>query len=255
MPHLHARTDILLGEETRRLLSQRTVFIAGLGGVGGAAAESIVRAGIGHVILLDHDVVSPSNINRQLLALHSTIGQKKTSVAKARFEDICPEVKITVLDQFLHADSAEELLAPYSPDFLLDCIDSIGCKAALVKAAQSRGIPVISAMGAGNALDVSKVRIARLDRTEVCPLAREMRKHMKRLRGKQNYPVVYSNEQRRQALPHTPVGGKEGEPSGRPRAVNGTISYLPGLFGMMMAGYVIEQLVKKIEQEKKSSSI
>lgn len=248
MPHQHARTDILISEPVRRLLASRTILIAGLGGVGGAAVEAIVRAGIGTVILLDHDVVSPSNINRQLLAVHSVIGQKKTAAAAARFKDINPDVNLIILDEFLHADGAENLLSPYRPDYLLDCIDSIGCKAALVKAAQNRGIRVISAMGAGNCLDVSKVKIARLDRTEVCPLAREMRKHMKRLRAKQNYPVVFSAEERRQPLPHAPVGGKSGEPAGRPRAVNGTSSYLPGLFGMMMAGYVLRELVLEIEQ-------
>lgn len=251
MPHQHARTDILIGEEVRQALKNRSIFIAGLGGVGGHAAEAIVRAGVGTVILLDHDVVAPSNINRQLLATHSVIGQKKTQIAAARFRDISPEVNLVVLETFLHADGAADLLAPYQPDFLLDCIDSIGCKAALVKAAQNRGIRVISAMGAGNALDVTKVKIARLDRTEVCPLAREMRKHMKRLRAKQNYPVVYSTEERRQALPHAPVGGGEGEPTGRPRATNGTSSFLPGLFGMMMAGYVLRQLILEIEKGKK----
>lgn len=251
MPHIHARTDILLGEAGRRYLAERTVFIAGLGGVGGQASEAIARSGIGHILLLDHDVVSPSNCNRQLLALHSTLGKKKTEVARERLLDINPGLKITVVNQFLHADGAEDLLAPYQPDFLLDCIDSIGCKAALVKAAQNRGIRVISAMGAGNCLDVSKVKIARLDRTDVCPLAREMRKHMKRLRGKQNYPVVFSTEERRQPLPHQPVGGKPGEPTGRPRAVNGTISFMPGLFGMMMAGYVIQTFVREFEARGK----
>lgn len=250
MPHQHARTDILLGESTRRALQKCSVFIAGLGGVGGNAAEAIVRAGVGTVILLDHDVVSPSNINRQLLATHRVIGQKKTQVAAERFREINPAINLIMIDEFLHADGAKALLTPYQPDFLLDCIDSIGCKAALVAAAQQRAIPVISAMGAGNAIDVSKVKIARLDKTEVCPLAREMRKHMKRLRAKQNYPVVYSTEERRQPLPHAPVGGSEGEPTGRPRAVNGTSSFLPGLFGMMMAGYVLRQLILKIESSQ-----
>lgn len=242
MPYFQARTDILIGEAARRFLSEKTMMVAGLGGVGGQAAEALARAGIGHLILLDHDKVSPSNINRQLLALHSNIGQLKTQAAAARLKDINPEIRLTLLEQFLQPDGAEALFAEYRPDYLLDCIDSIACKAAMVKAAQAQKIPVISAMGAGNCLDVSKVGIAKLEKTAACPLAREMRRHMKALRGSLRYPVVYSTEERRQPLPHAPVGGDN---SGRARAVNGTISYLPGLFGMMMSGYAINDLLQK----------
>lgn len=240
MPYPQARTDILIGEAARQYLAARTVMVAGLGGVGGQAAEALARSGIGHLILLDHDSVSPSNINRQLFALHSTIGQQKTDVAASRLRDINPELKLTLLPQFLRPEAAAELFAAYQPDYVLDCIDSIACKAALVKSAQDRKIAVISAMGAGNCLDVSKVQIGKLAQTSGCPLAREMRRNMKALRGSLRYPVVYSTEQRRQPLPHAPVSGE----AGRPRAVNGTIAYLPPLFGLLMSGYVVNELLQ-----------
>lgn len=241
MPHLHARTDIVLGESARRYLFTKTVMVAGLGGVGGQVAEALARTGIGHLVLLDHDVVAPSNINRQILALHSTVGQKKVEVARARLLDINPEIKLTLLGDFLYPSNAMALLSGFDLDYLCDCIDSIACKAALVKAAQDLRVPVISAMGAGNALDVSKVRIDKLERTHGCPLAREMRRHLKLLRAKRRYPVVYSTEERRQALPHAPVGGKT---PGRARATNGTVSFLPSLFGLMMVGYVVNDLLR-----------
>lgn len=242
MPYPQARTDILIGEAARKYLGERVVMVAGLGGVGGQAVEALARAGIGHLILIDHDTVSLSNLNRQLLALHSNVGQKKTQVAIERLKEINPDIEITTLEMFLQPSDAEALFERYQPDYLLDCIDTIACKAALVKAAQVKKVPVISAMGAGNCLDVTKVRIAKLEKTEVCPLAREMRRHLKALRAHLRYPVIYSTEERRKPLPHSPVSG---EYTGRPRAVNGTISYLPGLFGMMMSGYAINQMLEK----------
>lgn len=242
MPTAQARTEILLGSEATAALRDKTVMVAGLGGVGGYCAEAIARAGIGRLIILDHDVVSPSNLNRQLPALHSTIGARKTDVMSARLRDINPELELVVLQQFLRPDGAHDLLKPLGKiDFLADCIDSIACKAALVHAAQQRGIAVISAMGAGNRLDVNKVRIKTLNQTSGCPLARELRKSLKNLGANLRYPVVFSDEPRRQPLPHQPIEGAE---PGRARAVNGTISYLPGLFGLMMAGHIIHSLVE-----------
>lgn len=125
-------------------------------------------------------------------------------------------------------------------DFVADCIDSIACKAALVAACHRHGVPVISALGAGNCLDVSRVRVAQLNQTQMCPLARELRRKLRELNAPLNYPVIYSDEPRRPPLPHQPVGG---DTPGRPRAVNGTISYLPALFGVMLAGVVIHRLL------------
>ena len=236
----HARTEILVGTDGVRRLHDKTVLIAGLGGVGGYCAEAVARAGVGQMIILDHDTVSPSNLNRQLLALHSTLGRKKTEVMRERLLDINPDLALTVCDRFIHPSDAGDWLAAFAPDMLADCIDSIACKAALIAAAQARGIAVISAMGAGNRLDVSRARIRSLNQTSGCPLARELRRTLKAHGANLGYPVVYSDEPRRQPLPHQPVGG---DVPGRARAVNGTISYLPALFGIMMAGYIVERLL------------
>ena len=240
MPTAHARSQILIGADGIDRLRHKTVLIAGLGGVGGYCAEAVARAGVGQMIILDHDTVSPSNLNRQLLALHSTLGRKKTEVMRERLLDINPELALTVCDRFIHPSDAGEWLAAYTPDMLADCIDSIACKAALIAAAQARGIAVISAMGAGNRLDVSRARIRSLNQTSGCPLARELRRALKAHGANLGYPVVYSDEPRRQPLPHQPVGG---DVPGRARAVNGTISYLPALFGIMMAGHIIQTLL------------
>ncbi|MDS4032330.1 MAG: tRNA threonylcarbamoyladenosine dehydratase [Candidatus Contendobacter sp.] len=240
MPYPQARTEILIGTEGLTRLRAAHVLVAGLGGVGGYAAEALGRAGIGRLTLLDHDVVSPSNLNRQLLALHSTLGRPKVEVMAERLRDIDPAVELTLIGDFLQQDAAETLVAAAPYDHVADCIDSIACKAALVAACHRRGVPVISALGAGNCLDVSRVRVARLNQTQVCPLARELRRKLRELGSPLNYPVVYSDEPRRSPLPHQPVGG---ETPGRPRAVNGTISYLPALFGMMVAGVIIRRLL------------
>ncbi|MFZ4789888.1 MAG: tRNA threonylcarbamoyladenosine dehydratase [Candidatus Competibacteraceae bacterium] len=239
MPHPHARTEILIGAEGLARLRAARVLVAGLGGVGGYVAEALGRAGVGRLTLLDHDVVSLSNLNRQLVALHSTLGRPKVAVMAERLRDIDPALELTLIDQFLHPAAAEAVIAA-GYDYVADCIDSIACKAALVAACHRLGVPVISALGAGNALDVSRVRVAPLHQTQVCPLARELRRRLRALNAPLNYPVIYSDEPRRQPLPHQPVGG---DAPGRPRAVNGVISYLPALVGIMLAGVVIQRLL------------
>lgn len=240
MPHPQARTEILIGAAGLARLRAAHVLVAGLGGVGGYAAEALGRAGVGRLTLLDHDVVSPSNLNRQLLALHSTIGQPKVEVMAERLRDIDPEIELHLIREFLQPDRADDLVATARYDYVADCIDSIACKAALVAACHRHGVPVISALGAGNCLDVSRVRVSRLDQTQVCALARELRRKLRELNAPLDYPVVYSDEPRRPPLPHQPAGG---ETPGRPRAVNGTISYMPALFGVMLAGFIIRRLL------------
>jgi tRNA A37 threonylcarbamoyladenosine dehydratase len=240
MPHPQARTEILIGAAGLARLRAAHVLVAGLGGVGGYAAEALGRAGVGRLTLLDHDVVSPSNLNRQLLALHSTIGQPKVEVMAERLRDIDPEIELHLIREFLQPDRADDLVTTTRYDYVADCIDSIACKAALVAACHRHGVPVISALGAGNCLDVSRVRVARLDQTQVCALARELRRKLRELNAPLDYPVVYSDEPRRPPLPHQPVGG---ETPGRPRAMNGTISYMPALFGVMLAGFIIRRLL------------
>jgi tRNA A37 threonylcarbamoyladenosine dehydratase len=240
MPHPFARTEILIGRDSLLKLKEKHVLVAGLGGVGSYAAEAIARAGVGRLTLLDHDVVDPSNINRQLVALHSTIGQPKTRIMAQRLRDVNPALRIDLLEDFLQPREAEALILAGNYDFVADCIDSIACKAALVAACTQHGVPVVSAMGAGNRLDVTRVRVALLADTHGCPLAREMRAQLRALQATLAYPVVYTDEPRRPPLPHQPVGG---DTPGRPRAVNGTISYMPPLFGMMLSGVVIKQFL------------
>ncbi len=236
------RTEILIGAEGVATLARKHVMVVGLGGVGGFAAEALARSGIGRLTVVDHDTVSPSNCNRQLLALQSTIGRAKTEVMRERLLDINPGLQLQAVERFVSPDNAVELLAGEPPlDFVLDCIDSIACKAALVAACQEKGIPVISALGAGGRLDVTRVRVATLEKTERCPLAREMRKRLRRLEASLDYPVVFSDEEAVKALPHQPLDdGQEG----RARAVNGSSSFMPGIFGLMQAGYVISRLLE-----------
>ena len=233
------RTDLLLGRDVTARLRDRHVFIAGLGGVGSYAAEAIARAGVGRITLLDHDVVAASNLNRQLVALRSTVDLPKTTIMEARIRDIDPEIVVTARREFLRPDTIAGLL-PDDADFVLDAIDSIACKAALVATAQARGQAVISSMGAGGRIDPTAVRVGALAQTRVCPLARQMRKHLRRLGAHLEYPVVFSIEQPRKGTEHRPVAD-----GARPRSVNGTISYLPAIFGLTAAGHVIQTLITR----------
>lgn len=241
MSQIHERTQILIGSDGLARLAARRVLIAGLGGVGGFAAEIVARANIGRITLLDHDVVGASNMNRQLVALHSTIGMKKTEVLKQRIADINPAIDVRVEAGFLDPHGVEALLAG-GYDYVIDCIDSIFCKAALVHGCQRAGIPVASSMGAGGRTDVTKVGVTRLKDTRTCPLAREMRREMRRIGGSLDYPVVYSTEQPVKGTEHRPVGSATHP--GRARSVNGTISHMPALFGVMLGGFVVRQLLE-----------
>ena len=239
--NIHERTQLLLGADKLNSLSQRHVLIAGIGGVGSFAAEALARAGILNITLVDHDRVDPTNINRQLLALHSTSGQQKTAVMAARIKDINPNINLTLVEDFITSDNIKTQLqtAPY--DFVIDCIDSIACKAAMVVTAQQFKMPVISAMGAGGRLDVTKVLVSSLNETHTCPLAKAMRRSVKILDGNLNYPVVFSTEVPKKGSSHQAVF-QDGK-AAKSRSVNGTISYLPGLFGLMMAGHVIQEML------------
>lgn len=241
------RTQILLGEETLSQLQNHHILVAGLGGVGSFVAEALARIGIQRLTFLDHDVVSPSNLNRQLVALNSTIGKPKAEVMAMRVRDINAKIELRTINAFLHRDDAEALITGNNFDFVVDCIDSIACKAALVAACIKHNVLVASSMGAGNRLDVTKVRVANLNQTHGCGLAREMRATLHKMEVRTNYPVIYSEERPRQPLPHQPI---EGAVSGRPRAVNGTIAYMPALFGMMLTGVVTNKLLTKLGVEQ-----
>jgi tRNA threonylcarbamoyladenosine dehydratase len=241
MNPIHERTELLIGPEGLERLARRHVLIAGLGGVGSYAAEAIARAGVGRMTLLDHDVVGLSNMNRQLVALHSTVGRKKSEVMAERIRDINPDIRVDAVNDFLSPANVADRV-PGGLDYALDCIDSIACKAALVQHCQERRIPVASSMGAGGRLDPAALRVGPLGRTILCPLARELRKRLRRMGASLDYPVVYSAEQPVKGTPHRPLDGPR---PGRARAVNGTISYLPPLFGYTLAGLVIRALLNE----------
>lgn len=232
------RTHILLGDAGLARLAQQHVFVAGLGGVGSYCAEALARAGVGRLTLLDHDVVAASNINRQLPALLSTVGQPKGELMRARIMDINPDCQLEIMRIFLNTENVNELVPDC--DYVVDAIDSLACKVALVGESVKRGLRVASSMGAGNRLDPGKVKIADIGKTEMCPLAKQMRKRLHRHYGlRKGVLTVFSNEQPRAPLPPQPVDGP-----GRARAVNGTISYMPPLFGMMLAGAVVKALLE-----------
>ena len=239
-----ARTEILVGQLGLSQLAESHVVIAGLGGVGGACAESLCRAGIGELTLIDFDTVARTDLNRQLIALHSTLGKSKVKVLSERLRDINPETVINEKNLFIDSKKAEEIANEEDYNFVADCIDAIACKTNLIDACNRFKKPIISSMGAGGRLDPTKVTISRMDKTEYCGLARELRRQLRNKRASLKFPVVHSKELQIKALPHEAITATEFSPPGRPRAVNGAISYMPNLFGLMMAGHIIQAILK-----------
>ena len=237
LPAQFERTRILLTSDEMVRLTQAHVLVAGLGGVGSYCAEALARAGVGRLTLVDHDVVAPSNINRQLPALLSTIGQPKAELMRARIMDVNPACELHILREFLTPDNVIERV-PADVDYLIDCIDSLNCKVALVATSIERGLRVASSMGAGNKLDPARIHLADIAKTYQCPLAAVMRKRLRKRGIYKGVLTVFSDEPGRTPLAPQPVEG-----SGRARAVNGTISYMPPLFGLMLAGAVVQQLI------------
>lgn len=226
-----SRTALLLGEDGVSCLSSSRVAIFGVGGVGGYVAEALARAGVGTLDLIDKDDVSVSNINRQIIALHSTIGQYKVDVAAARIKDINPDAVVNVYRTFYLPETAGEFdFSAY--DYVVDAIDTVTGKIQLVLQAQAAGTPIISSMGAGNKLDPTKFEVADIYKTSVCPLAKVMRRELKS-RGVKKLKVVYSKE-----LPMTPnVSSRENG-----KQVPGSISFVPSTVGLIIAGEVIKDL-------------
>ena len=225
------RTKVLIGEEALLKLANSKVAVFGIGGVGGHVVEALVRAGIGEIDLIDNDIVSLSNLNRQIIALHSTIGRFKVDVAKERCLDINPNIKINTYKCFYSPDNADEFdLFEY--DYIIDAIDTISAKISLVERAHKYNIPIISAMGAGNKLDAKLFKVADISKTAVCPLAKIMRKEL-RLRGINHLKVVYSEE-----IPQK-INNNIGE------KLVGSLPYVPSVMGLLIAGEVINDLVTK----------
>lgn len=237
-PPQFARTEILIGQRGISLLASKHVFVAGLGGVGSYCAEALARAGVGKLTLVDHDKVAISNINRQLPALLSNVGAAKIELMRERIMNINPACLLTTHQTFLGTENMAEYV-PADADYVIDCIDSLNCKVALVATSVQRGLNVASSMGAGNRLDPGRIRLADISKTEMCPLARIMRKRLHKLGIRTGVLTVYSDEEPAAPLPPVAVDGP-----GRARAVNGTISYMPPLFGLMLAGEVLRRLLQ-----------
>ncbi|MFO7809232.1 ThiF family adenylyltransferase [Guyparkeria sp.] len=232
------RTELLIGEEGLQRLRAATVLVAGLGGVGGAAAESLARAGVGRLILLDHDTFAASNLNRQLLSTREVLGRGKAEVAVERLASIRDDIELVPSPDFLDVSGVEAFLDQHQPDFVADCIDSIAVKARLLAVAREQERSTFTALGAGNRLDPRQVQIGRLDQVHGCGLGSVLRRKLRKAGDPVDFPVVYSSETPRKPAPHQPT-----DDGSQPRAVNGTISYLPNLFGHVVAGETIRRLL------------
>jgi len=204
-----ARTEILVGQLGLSQLAESHVVIAGLGGVGGACAESLCRAGIGELTLIDFDTISNTDLNRQVIALHSTLGGSKVKVLAQRLRDINPDTVINEKNLFIDNNEAELIAKNEDLNFVADCIDAIACKTNLIDACNRSGKPIISSMGAGGRLDPTKVKISRMDKTEYCGLARELRRQLRNKSASLKFPVVHSTEIQIKALPHEDVNKNE----------------------------------------------
>lgn len=230
------RTRLLLGEEKMERLQQAHVLVVGLGGVGAYAAEMICRAGVGRMTIVDADTVQPTNINRQLPALHSTMGREKAEVLAARFKDINPDIQLTVLPVFLKDDNIPELLDAARYDFIVDAIDTLAPKCYLIAEALKRHIKIVSSMGAGAKSDITQIRFADICDTYHCGLSKAVRKRLQKLGIKRKLPVVFSTEQA------DPKAVLLTEDEQNKKSTCGTVSYMPAVFGCYLAEYVIKRL-------------
>lgn len=230
------RTRLLLGEEKSERLRQAHVLVVGVGGVGAYAAEMLCRAGVGHLTLVDADTVQPTNINRQLPALHSTLGQPKVEVLATRFRDINPEVELTVLPVFLKDENIPRLLDAARYDFVVDAIDTLAPKCHLIAEALRRRIKIVSSMGAGAKSDITQVRFADVWDTYHCGLSKAVRKRLQKMGIRHKLPVVFSTEQA------DPKAVLLTDDERNKKSTCGTVSYMPAVFGCYLAEYVIRRL-------------
>lgn len=230
------RTELLLGKEKMERLNHAHVLVVGTGGVGAYAAEMICRAGVGRMTIVDADTVQPTNINRQLPALHSTLGQEKVKILAQRFRDINPDLELTVHAEYLKDERIPQLLDEAHFDFIVDAIDTISPKCFLISEAWKRHIPIISSMGAGAKHDLTQIRFADLWDTYHCGLSKAVRKRLQKMGPKHKLPVVFSIEQA------DPKAILLTENELNKKSTAGTVSYMPAVFGCYLAQYVIEHL-------------
>lgn len=236
MLHEYSRTEALIGEEGIRRLGNAKVIVFGIGGVGSYVVEGLARSGVGALTLVDNDCVAVTNINRQLIALHSTIGRPKTEVAKERVRDIAPEILVHTYETF-YGLQTKELFNLKDYDYIVDAIDTVSSKLLLIEEANRLGVKIISCMGTGNKLDPSRFEITDINKTSGCPLAKVIRSEVRK-RGIKKLKVLYSKET---PLKPQPISG-EVRTTGRP--VPGSISYVPSVAGLMIAGEVIRDLIR-----------
>ena len=231
------REALLIGAEAVKKLQASHVAIFGIGGVGSYIAEALARAGVGQLTLIDSDVVTLTNLNRQLIALHSTLGQAKTEVMAARIRDISPDCDVRSVPEAYTPETRERFFAE-RPDYIADAIDSVGCKLDLIETAITRGIPILSAMGTGNRLDPTQFVITDLAETSGDPLARVMRAGLRK-RGIVHHTVLYSK---------APPCKLLSSPEDGSRPVPGSVSWCPSVAGLMMAGYIVNALISQTDE-------
>lgn len=237
-----SRTEMLIGQEGLKALKDATVAVFGVGGVGSHAIEALARCGVGRLVLIDNDTVSLTNINRQSIALHSTVGQHKTQVMKEKIGDICPDIQVIAFEEFILPDNIDQLfdsikgrMDPPGPiSYILDAIDTVTAKLALADYSVRHQIPLISSMGTGNKLNPELFRISDISKTSVCPLCRVMRRELK-ARNIQKLNVCWSPE-----APLTPAPTQED--TGNRRATPGSISFVPPVAGLLIAGKIVRDI-------------
>ncbi len=239
MTNWFSRTELLLGEEKLNKLRDAHVLVVGVGGVGAYAAEMICRAGVGRMTIVDGDTVNITNINRQLVALHSTIGESKVDVLAKRLLDINPDLKLTARQEYLKDDSIPALLDADQYTFIVDAIDTLSPKCNLIVNALRRKIKIVSSMGAGAKVDPTKIKFADISATSECALAKAVRKRLQKMGIRRGLPVVFTTEQAdRNAV-------FESDTEQNKKSTVGTISYLPAIFGCFLASYVIRKITGK----------
>lgn len=235
MAHEFSRTELLIGADGLDKLRQSTVMVLGVGGVGSHCIEALARSGVGHLILVDNDKVSETNINRQSIAYQSTVGEYKTKLMKDCIWDINPVADVTTYETFILPENLQEIFKK-KVDYIIDAIDTVTAKLAVIQYAKEQGIPIISCMGTGNKLHAELFQITDISKTSVCPLCKVMRKELKN-RGITHLKVLYSKE--------TPidVSGKDtGEDKGQRRSLPGSVSFVPPVAGLLIAGEVIREI-------------
>lgn len=234
------RTALLFGENEVEYLKNKHVMVFGLGGVGGHACEALARSGIGEITLVDGDEVSESNLNRQMFATAKTVGMRKTEAAEMRIRDVARNIKINKIDVFVTPDNVREIIGNVKIDYIIDAIDTVSSKLAIIEYADANGIPMISSMGAGNKIDPTRFEVADIYKTSVCPLAAVVRRECRK-RGIKKLKVVYSREER--IKPSISIS------DGKKREVPGSCAFVPSVCGLIIAGEVIKDFVKEYRNE------